>query len=233
MRLLDLFCGAGLASDGYSRWFDDIVGVDIHNQYRFPYEFVKADALTFPLHGFDAIHASPPCQAYSDLQKRNNRNTRPYPDLISEIRTRLQEANVPYVIENVETAPLHNPVMLCGTMFPKLRVIRHRHFECNFPVISPPHSYPHPRCYTTGRRYSQYGLLDEWKDYVQVTGGGNCSVEAARDAMGVTRWVSKVELNEAIPPAYTTWIGGFLRQAVRTKGGNFGDQVRLSGAQDR
>ena len=105
-RLLDLFCGAGGCSVGYHRAGFDVVGVDHVRQPRYPYEFVQADALTFPLDGYDAIHASPPCQAYSaakNMWKGRLPDAR-HPDLVDATRERLIESGVPYVIENVERA---------------------------------------------------------------------------------------------------------------------------------
>ena len=95
-------------------------------------------------------------------------------------------------------------------MFEELRVLRHRLFEANFPIMTPPHG-KHPRCHALDKRKSHYGKTDEWKDYVQVTGGGNCTVAAARDAMGID-WMTKKEINEAIPPAYARFIG---KQLIR------------------
>jgi len=120
----------------------------------------------------------------------------------------------PYVIENVEGAPLLNPAILCGTMFKGLRVLRHRLFESNFPISVPPHG-KHPRCHTLDKRKSQYGKTDDMIDFVSVNGGGNCSIAAARDAMGID-WMTKGELNEAIPPAYTEYIGKQLVQHLQT-----------------
>jgi len=117
----------------------------------------------------------------------------------------LIRSGVPYVIENVDGAPLNNAVVLCGTMFPKLRVLRHRLFEANFEIVPPSHK-KHPKVHTFDRRKSHYGKTDEWKDFVQVTGGGNCTLAAARDAMGID-WMTKNEINESIPPAYTEFIG--------------------------
>jgi DNA (cytosine-5)-methyltransferase 1 len=209
-RLLDLFCCAGGAGIGYSRAGFEVVGVDHTTQRNYPLPFLKADALTLDpkfIALFDAIHASPPCQAYSDLAKRN-RNADAWPQLIEPVRDLLQASGLPYVIENVEGAPLRNPVILCGTMFRGLRVIRHRLFETNFPLVAPPHG-KHPRVHTLDKRKSHYGKTDDMVDFVQVTGGGNCSIRAARDAMGID-WMTKGELNEAIPPAYTRFIGGQL-----------------------
>jgi DNA (cytosine-5)-methyltransferase 1 len=206
-RLLDLFCGAGGAAMGYHRAGFEVVGVDIQPQPHYPFEFHQADALTFPSVMFDAIHASPPCQRYSDLAKRNG-NAHTHPDLVAPTRALLHSTYLPYVIENVEGAPLIDPVILCGTMFPGLRVLRHRGFETSFAFEAPTHGR-HPLVYTMDKRKSHYGQLDDRTAFVQVTGGGNCSVAAARDAMGID-WMTKGELNEAIPPAYTEWIGEAL-----------------------
>lgn len=211
-RLLDLFCCAGGAATGYHRAGFDVVGVDIAPQPRYPFEFKQADVLSLEsawIAEFDVIHASPPCQAYSDLAARNG-NGDQWPKLIEPVRNMLRATGLPYVIENVEGAPLQNYVVLCGTMFIGLRVLRHRLFETNFPIVPPPHQ-PHPKVHTLDRRKSHYGKTDEWKDYVQVTGGGNSSVAAARDAMGIS-WMLKKELNEAIPPAYAEFVGREIRQ---------------------
>ncbi|HUQ49836.1 MAG TPA: DNA cytosine methyltransferase [Terriglobales bacterium] len=205
--MLDLFCCAGGAAAGYVAAGFEVVGIDISPQPNYPFEFIQADALNLKpsfIKTFDAIHASPPCQSYSDLAKRNG-NADEWPRLIEPVREILIKAGVPYVIENVEGAPLLNPVVLCGTMFPGLRVLRHRLFEANFLLTALPHG-KHPKVHTFDKRKSHYGKTDERKDFVQVTGGGNCSIAAARDAMGI-EWMNKGELNEAIPPAYTHFIG--------------------------
>lgn len=227
-RLLDLFCGAGGAAMGYHRAGFDVVGVDIAKQPNYPFSFEWLDAseairillgrstggfgFLAPLiqgQHFDAIHASPPCQAHSDLQKQNKRE---YHDFIPEIRELLIELGPPYVIENVEGAPLVNPIVLCGTMFPGLRVIRHRLFETNFPIVAPPHP-KHPLVFTHDKRKAHHGQLDQDEAFVQVTGGGNCTVANKRAAMGVP-WMTGAEANEAIPPAYTEHIGAFLLAAI-------------------
>lgn len=223
--MVDLFCGAGGASFGYHRAGFNVIGVDIDPQPNYPFEFVQADALEF-IEGLlmntrmnvlenalwlagtkiVAIHASPPCQAYTTLQKQSGIE---YPQLIEPVRELLKRTQLPYVIENVPGAPLEDPITLCGTMFPKLRVIRHRKFETNFPVFTPEH-HEHPLVHTFDKRKRQYGQTDEWKDFVQVTGGGNCSKEAAADALGITWMTEKHELNESIPPAYTYHLGKLL-----------------------
>jgi DNA (cytosine-5)-methyltransferase 1 len=214
-RLLDLFCCAGGAAKGYHDAGFEVVGVDIVDRPTFPYAFVQADALFLGnefLASFDAIHASPPCQSYSDLAKRNG-NGHEWPRLIEPVREMLVAAGRPYVIENVEGAPLIDPVILCGTMFPELRVIRHRLFEANFKITPPDHK-KHPKVHTFDKRKSHFGKTNEWTDFVQVTGGGNCTLAAARHAMGID-WMTKGEINEAIPPAYTKHIGRDLLAHLR------------------
>jgi DNA (cytosine-5)-methyltransferase 1 len=208
--LLDLFCCAGGAGVGYNNAGFHVIGVDIVPQLKYPLSFRQADALSLDpefIALFDAIHASPPCQSYSDLAKRNG-NADQWPRLIEPVRDMLVRSGLPYIIENVEGAPLRNPSMLCGTMFKGLRVLRHRLFETNFPVLTPSHGR-HPLCHTMDKRKSHYGKTDDMRDFVSVNGGGNCSVAAARDAMGIG-WMSKDELNEAIPPIYTQFIGDQL-----------------------
>jgi DNA (cytosine-5)-methyltransferase 1 len=193
---------------GYARAGFEVVGVDIAWQPNYPFEFVQGDALSLDrefLESFDAVHASPPCQAYSDLAKRN-RNGHMWPRLIEPTRKLLRSLRVPYVIENVEGAPLIYPVILCGTMFPGLRVLRHRLFESNVRLLVPPHG-KHPLVFTHDKRKGHHGKLDQDVSFVQVTGGGNCTMENARDAMGIDWMQSKLELNEAIPPPYSQWVG--------------------------
>lgn len=206
-RLLDLFCCAGGAGVGYTRAGFEVVGVDIKPQPNYPLPFILGDVLKLDpkfIALFDAVHASPPCQSYSDLAKRN-RNADEWPRLVEPVREILIRSGLPYVIENVDGAPLLDPVVLCGTMFPKLRVLRHRLFEANFEIVAPPHK-KHPKVHTFDRRKSHFGKTDEWKDFVQVTGGGNCTLAAARAAMGID-WMTKNEINESIPPAYAEFVG--------------------------
>jgi DNA (cytosine-5)-methyltransferase 1 len=206
-RLLDLFCCAGGAGLGYSEAGFEVVGVDIRPQPNYPFAFLRHDVMKLDLKfisTFDAVHASPPCQSYSDLAKRNG-NADAWPRLIEPVREMLFRSGLPYIIENVEGAPLVCPVVLCGTMFRGLRVIRHRLFEANFPILTPKHG-THPKGHIFDKRKAHYGKTDDMRDFVQVTGGGNCTVAAARDAMGID-WMTKNELNEAIPPAYTRFIG--------------------------
>lgn len=222
--LLDLCCGAGGAAKGYHDAGFDVIGVDLHPQPRYPYRFVQADALAFlqrlvdggtwewlGLGIFDAAHASFPCQRWSDLQRRTGRD---YPDLVTAGREMLRATDLPYVIENVEGSPLHEPVVLCGTMFPELRVYRHRLFESNVSLSAPPHPRHAELTFTYDKRKGHYGrALDLETMRVQVTGGGNAPAWAKRQAMGIP-WMVGRELNEAIPPAYTRHVGAQLLAAL-------------------
>ena len=215
-RLLDIFCGAGGAAAGYHRAGFDVVGVDIKPQPRYPFSLIVADwrqgefNATMDFGPFDAIHASPPCQRYSDLAKRNG-NADAHPDFIDAVRELVRATSLPFVIENVEGAPLWDPIVLCGSMF-GLRVIRHRLFESNVALTVPAHPR-HELVYTRDKRKAHYGKLDEMTSPVMVNGGGNCSIAAARDAMGID-WMTKAEINEAIPPAYTEFIGRQMLAAM-------------------
>ncbi len=215
LRLLDLFCGAGGAAMGYHRAGFDVVGVDIEPQPNYPFEVHCRDALAVIddldyFGDFDVIHASPPCQRYSDLAKRNG-NGADWPDLIAPIRELLEQTGLPWVIENVEGAPLRDPIMLCGTMFPGLRVLRHRLFESSVPLTPPAHG-DHPLVFTHDKRKAHYGELDQDTSFVQVTGGGNATVANKAAAMDID-WMTGAELNEAIPPAYTQFLGEQLLAA--------------------
>lgn len=218
-RLLDLFCKAGGAAAGYHAAGFFVVGIDQHWQPNYPF-FMRREKLfgddehafiSWAREHFDAIHASPPCQAHSDLARQSKRE---YPCFIEQTRRILRATGLPYVIENVEGAPLIDPVRLCGTMFRELRVIRHRLFEANWPLWAPETCEAHPLVYTLDKRKKHYGKLNEMRAFVQVTGGGNCSVKAASDAMRID-WMTKAELNEAIPPVYTRFIGRQLQNHLR------------------
>lgn len=204
---------------GYHRAGFDVVGVDIDPQPRYPFPFAQDDALAvlrsllagqtwgLQLADFSAVHASPPCQRFSDLAGRNG-NGDDWPDLIEPVRDLLEQTGLPYVIENVEGAPLRDPVMLCGSMFPELRVYRHRLFESNVPLVEPVHEKHRELTFTHDKRKRHYGQpLDLDTMRVQVTGGGNAPIWAKRQAMGGLHWMTGHEVNEAIPPAYTEYIG--------------------------
>jgi DNA (cytosine-5)-methyltransferase 1 len=136
-RALDLFCKAGGATKGLQRAGYHVTGVDIEEQPRYCGDaFVRADATTFDVRGYDFVWASPPCQAFTAYKRRAG-HVAPRPNLIPIVRELLQKASAATVIENVEGAPLENPFTLCGSMF-GLDVRRHRIFESNF-LVEPPH----------------------------------------------------------------------------------------------
>lgn len=195
MKLLDLFCGAGGAAWGYHlAGFTDITGVDNVPQPKYPFRFIQADAMEFPLDGYDLIHASPPCQAYS---KTFGLGRLDHPRLIEPTRERLIDAGTPYVIENVAMAPLKDPVMLCGQMF-GVMLYEHRLFETSFPVMQP----FHPEHIF---RQTKMGRPPKDDECMQVTGHFS-GVPEGRRRMGIS-WMGQKELAQAILPAYTTYIG--------------------------
>jgi DNA (cytosine-5)-methyltransferase 1 len=215
-RLLDLFCGAGGATKGYQRAGFHVTGVDISPQPRYcGDEFVLADALEFPTDGFHAIHASPPCQAYSVAN--NIHQTATHPRLIEPVRERLIAASVLYVIENVPGAPLRSPFLLCGRTF-GLGVKRHRLFESTELILTEPCPHGHP-----GDWLLVFGdtVLERGHQSGRAKGGGpvihrrHVGIDRGREAMGID-WMTRDELSEAIPPAYTEWIGRHLMAALAT-----------------
>jgi DNA (cytosine-5)-methyltransferase 1 len=231
-RLLDLFCGAGGCSVGYARAGFEVVGVDIEPQPNYPFPFICGDALEFlrgrlsrvdrigwELEDFDAIHASPPCQAYTHARHIGNRGRKDHPRLIEPVREFLIETDLPWVIENVEGAELHNPIMLCGSSF-GLNVQRHRLFETNFPLMAPgcSHGQYQPARFPGTPRHDGSRPLSK---IVNPMASG-CSHEDFAVAMGID-WMPKTgfrptnELREAIPPAFTEHIGSYLLAEVNRR----------------
>lgn len=197
-RLLDLFCGAGGCAVGYHRAGFEVVGVDLYPQPRYPFAFVQADALEYLElfgHDFDTIHASPPCQGYSAALRHLAHGK---PKLLVQVRAGLVAAGKPYVIENVEGAPLARPIVVCGTGL-GLRVQRHRLFECSFPAEGTGCDHgiktinPHR---ASSRTHLGFSPELQW-----------------REAMGVG-WMTKAEARQAIPPAYTEFVGRQLLAAL-------------------
>lgn len=211
--ILDLFCGAGGAAVGYHRAGFDVIGVDINPQPNYPFEFHKADALEFLRDnrtGFDAIHASPPCQASSALTKGTNQG-RYHPQLIPGTRALLDSCDVPSVIENVQGSDLRRDLILCGEMF-RLNVIRHRYFEIRGALVMQPQHIPHRgrvAGYRHGIKYAGPYLA------VYGRGGDKGTVPERCEAMGIDWMTSLTELAEAIPPAYAQHIGWYLIEALK------------------
>lgn len=210
-KLLDLFCGAGGASMGYHRAGFDVVGVDLKPQPHYPFPFVQADALAppFDLSGFDVIHASPPCQAWTAYKRRPD-HVAPRPELVEPVRSMLRAAGKPYVIENVPGAPVSG-FTLCGSAF-GLDVRRHRLFE-TWPVIvlTPPcdHGWQ-------ARRFPAATNNRHPRRTVEV-GVWRIPLATQQEAMGIA-WMPLEELSEAIPPAYTEWIGARLMELLAEGG---------------
>jgi DNA (cytosine-5)-methyltransferase 1 len=208
-RLADLFCGAGGAGKGFADLGFEVVGVDIAPQPNYPFEFHQADALSFDLSGFDAVHASPPCQAHTPLKVMSN--ARVHEDLIEQTRELLQASGLPWVIENVEGAPLRSPVRLCSSFFGLgaggYQLHRHRRFESNFALMSTP--CHHRRGHVLG----VYGDHARTARRSKRLGEGQLSaadgLRLASEAMEID-WMTWRELTQAIPPAYTRYIGTYL-----------------------
>ena len=220
-RLLDLFCGAGGAATGYHRAGFDITGVDINPQPRYPFTFIQADAMTFPLDGYDAIHASPPCEAFTQMSARwRGKGTKAdeHPDLLTPTLARLRPLEVPWVVENVQGAVRIMRVMLRlhGGMFPGLGVHRPRLFESNVLLLM-------PAARQVKSPVGVYGTQPDGRTTYRYRNNGNYkgksliraakSVEEAREVMGID-WMTWDEIRKAIPPAYTELIGAQLLDYV-------------------
>jgi len=212
-RLLDLFCGAGGAAMGYHRAGFDVVGVDINPQPNYPFEFHQADALDvleelfdsgiprlLPASDFDAIHASPPCQAYSVTTNFRPENRTKYPELVAPVREHLWDSGLPYVIENVPGSDLNGYVQICGSGL-GMRIQRHRWFESNVALWAVPCAHGQNQWdaalkHSTGRKRRRVVVIGEYR----------IPLDTQKEAMGVD-WMTLEELSESIPPAYTQWIG--------------------------
>jgi len=187
---------------GYAKAGYDVVGMDIKHGKRYPFEYIRRDVMTLTpedLHGFDLIHASPPCQTYSvtkHLRVAQGKSTSKQ-DLLAQVRSLLVVSDIPYVIENVKGAPLIDPVQLCGSAF-GLKVRRHRLFESSMPLKG-------TECHhkQQGKPVGIYGSMRD-----EIPGGGHTAktMPEAHEAMNID-WMIWGELVEAIPPAYTHYIG--------------------------
>lgn len=239
-RLLDLFCGAGGAAVGYHRAGFEVVGVDIKPQPRYPFEFIQADALAFLravidyrrkvgrtggfigwLQDYDAIHASPPCQAYSITKHAHKRE---HPDLVPDTLALLRASGLPWVCENVVGAPLPDAVTLCGSMFDltawdhyigqRVQLKRHRLFQSSEFILAPG-PCRHQRGVRVGGVYGGAWSKNRTLDpTVKRTGGyAPPDDDVQRELMGID-WMTRQQLNQAIPPAYTEHIGRALLQAL-------------------
>jgi DNA (cytosine-5)-methyltransferase 1 len=204
MRLLDLFCGAGGAGSGYARAGFDVVGVDIAPQPNYPFPFVQGDAMAPPvrLEDFDLIHSSPPCQHFTKYRNVVKDIADRYEDLVAPTREMLEGSGVPYVIENVPNAPIRPDLVLCGSMF-GLDVQRHRWFELGGWDSMAPGGCNHKMW---ERRFKPSANRSNLRYTIEV-GSWDEPLDRQRVAMGVDWPITVRELSEAIPPAYSRFIG--------------------------
>lgn len=213
MKCADLFCGAGGAAMGLHRAGFDVTGWDIRPQPNYPFAFNLGDALAADLSGFDFVWASPPCQAHSNFRHMPNHSPGKHPDLIPATRAKLQASGLPWIIENVEGSPLVNPCTLCGSSF-GLLVQRHRLFESSMMLMELECEH--------GRYVADKPSLHRLQGVSRVVGcygharGKGDTVALWREAMGIT-WMSRRELSQAIPPAYTEFLGRQVMRSLESK----------------
>lgn len=216
-RILDLFCGAGAVSAGLVAAGFEVVGVDLEPQGNYPYPFLRHDALTLDrrfLRSFDAIWASPPCQAWTAL--KHAPNGKAHFSVIGRTRLLLASLDKPYVIENVEGAPLRNPVCLCGSMFRLgvpvggvfYQLQRHRLFEANFPIPEPPCRHTRPVIGIYGGHVRNRAKTQGGRGTADFTGADKKTL--AMVAMGIEHAQTMDEISQAIPPAYARHVGDAL-----------------------
>lgn len=198
-RIADLFCGAGGAGMGLHRAGFEVVGFDIAAQRNYPFEFHEQDALTVDLSDFDAVWASPPCQRYSRFTP--NRIKPKHWDSIPPTREFLASSHKSYVIENVPCSPLRVRLVLHGPMFGAL-LLRERWFESNIRLAQP---------------FFHYRLGQP------LHFGGNSKGRKVASKQELARdmdidWMTRTEMGQAIPPAYSEFVGRQLMQVVNGEG---------------
>jgi DNA (cytosine-5)-methyltransferase 1 len=218
-RLLDLFCGAGGASMGYHRAGFDVTGADIEPQPHYPFEFHQVDVFDY-LSGFagdwDAVHASPPCQDRSATRDFGGDHGTGW--MLNATLDILSDLPVPWVVENVKTAPLARQgdlfgahgLRLCGCMFPRTRGLLYegRVFQTSLPIPQPDH-VRHVWPQTKMGRPPQAG------ECMQVTGHFSGVPEGQR-RMGLP-WMTQDELAQAIVPDYAEYIGAVLLEHMAAR----------------
>lgn len=207
LKLLDLYCCGGGAGHGYELAGFDVTGIDINPQPKHRGHFIQSDAIEFLYahhHEYDAIHASPPCQAWSKSSMQFRKMGKKYVDLIQKTREALINTGKPYVIENVPEAPLINPITLCGSMF-GMRTYRHRVFESNIDLTAPPHP-PH------SSPNAKMGRRPNENQFIQYVGHFS-GVKEVQKMTGL-HWLGQYELAQSIPPQYTKYIGEILYRHI-------------------
>ena len=205
-KLLDLFCGAGGAAMGYHWAGFDVVGVDIKPQPRYPFEFHQADAMSYPLFDWDAIHASPPCQDHVRSPGPAKKHGTGW--MLAATRDRLISGYTPWIIENVPGAPMRADFSLCGCHFGLKRLKRQRWFETSWQgfAVFPQCRHAEPCISVTGTGTP----TGTWKVY------GSLKLGDFQEVMGID-WMTRAELSQAIPPAYTKYIGKQLLAFLAVK----------------
>ena len=230
-RVLDLFCGAGGMAMGLSRAGFEVVGVDVEEQPYYPFEFWQMDALDAWPHfaDFDALHASPPCQAWTRA-RRFGRGRDDHPQLIEPTRELFARSGLPWSIENVAgtKGELRGTVRLCGSMF-GLMVERHRYFELSHMAFQPP--CDHKRW--TKKVFPGTPRADGSRPLSRVVNpmASGISHDVFAESMGIdwmpaTGFRPSRELHNAIPPAYGEWIGDHLMTEVRLANPGAGHERR-------
>jgi len=210
MKVLDLFCCCGGAAKGLHDAGFESVGIDIRNNHEYPYQFIQSDVFELPLNyfqEFDLIWASPPCQQFSVSSRRWINVGYDFDgDMIQATRKLLLKTGKPFIIENVIGSPLRKDLILCGQMF-ALRVVRHRIFEINGFRVPQLKHLKHKKPLNFNHSY-----------YVNLTGHGGQSysfkMEDWQNAIGISHIHKKEHLTQAVPPAYSKYIGeNFLKSA--------------------
>lgn len=234
MRILDLFCCDGGASEGYRRAGFEVCGVDIRNRRKYPFPFHQGDALDvlghlirggvveftdshqrsrlLRLSDFDAIHTSPPCQDNSRTKHLRNAQGKSVSELgvnmIPEVRELLIQTGKPYIIENVEGADLRYPILLCGSMFPELHVNDEtgRRWLKRHRLFESNVPLTAPACNHRNAGVRPLGVYGSMRDNIPSGGQTVRSIEEGRQLMGID-WMGWSGLKESIPPAYTEFLG--------------------------